>query len=140
MRRATGATSKHVAPRPKRRGEKIDAIQVRAGSQRRRALSAKRAAKVSAANDYTEGLSQRLRDKDYAAAYLAASIQEGLGAFLVAVGDVMRARGFSHISSKAALNREHLYRAFSKTGNPSIETLWSVLDAVDLRLTVEPQE
>jgi probable addiction module antidote protein len=85
-------------------------------------------------------LNQRLQDRDYAAAYLRASSEEGLETFLVAVGDVMRARGFSHVSSKAALNREHLYRAFSKKGNPSIETLWSVMDAVDMRLTVVPHK
>jgi probable addiction module antidote protein len=128
MRRATGVTSKRATPRKKGRVALGTAGKV---------AKASGVAEPRAAVSYLTGLEERLRDKAYAADYVRAAADEGCEAFIVAVGDVVRAHRFSSISERTSLNREHLYRAFSKNGNPSIETLWSVMDAVGLHLSVE---
>src|ERR1044072_8860188 len=117
MRRATGVASKRVTPRKKVRAAFRTAGKVAKPS---------RVAEPRASVNYVTGLEERLRDKAYAAEYVRAAADEGCEAFVVAVGDVVRAHRFSSVSEKTTLNREHLYRAFSKNGNPSIETLWSV--------------
>lgn len=94
-------------------------------------------AEPRAAVDYLSSLEERLRDRAYAAEYVRAAADEGCEAFVVAIGDVIRAYRFSDVSARTSLNREHLYRAFSKNGNPSIETVWSVMEAIGLHLSVE---
>jgi probable addiction module antidote protein len=42
----------------------------------------------------------------------------------------------SALSESTALNREALYRALSKDGNPTLETLARILQAVGLRISV----
>ena len=130
MRKSTGTTSKRATaakkPRPASRLAKPSA----------RRTKAPRVAEPSAAVSYIAGLDSRLRDTEYAAAYVQAAIDEGREAFVIAVRDVLRAHRFSSVSEKTSLNREHLYRAFSKDGNPSLDTLWAVLDAVGMRFAV----
>jgi probable addiction module antidote protein len=116
---------------PQRNGR----VAVRGASKIAWKAGAKSVAEPRAAVSYASGLEERLRDKAYAAAYVQAAADEGCEAFVVAIGDVVRANRFSNVSEKTALNREHLYRAFSKNGNPSIETVWSVMDAIGLHLS-----
>ena len=54
-----------------------------------------------------------------------------------ALGDVARSKGMSEIARKAGVGRQALYSALSETGNPTLETLTSVLDALGLQLTVQ---
>ena len=54
-----------------------------------------------------------------------------------ALGDVARSKGMSDIARKAGLGRQALYNALSENGNPTLETLTSVLDALGLQLTVQ---
>ena len=54
-----------------------------------------------------------------------------------ALGDVARSKGMSEIARKAGVGRQALYAALSETGNPTLETLTSVLDALGLELTVQ---
>ena len=42
----------------------------------------------------------------------------------------------SDLARKAGLGRQALYTALSENGNPTLETLTSVLDALGLQLTV----
>ena len=53
-----------------------------------------------------------------------------------AIGDVARSRGISEIARKAGLGRQALYSALSGNGNPTLETLVGVLNALGLELTV----
>ena len=46
--------------------------------------------------------------------------------------------GMSAIAASTGLSREALYRALSENGNPTFRTLFSVLDALGLRLSVVP--
>ena len=54
-----------------------------------------------------------------------------------ALGDVARSQGMSEIARKAGLGRQALYNALSENGNPTLETLTSVLKALGLQLTVQ---
>lgn len=54
-----------------------------------------------------------------------------------ALGDVARSKGMSEIARKTGLGRQALYNALSENGNPTLETLTSVLSALGLELTVQ---
>jgi probable addiction module antidote protein len=87
--------------------------------------------------DYRESLLQDLQDPREAAAYLTAALEERDSAvFLLALRDVADARGMSMLAAKAQLNRENLYRMLSESGNPQLDSLTALLDALDLRLAV----
>jgi len=54
-----------------------------------------------------------------------------------ALGDVARSQGMSEIARKAGVGRQALYNALSENGNPTLETLTSVLSVLGLQLTVQ---
>jgi probable addiction module antidote protein len=54
-----------------------------------------------------------------------------------ALGIVARSKGMTEIAKKTGLGRQALYTALSKDGNPTLETLTSVLTALGLELTVQ---
>ncbi|MDE0286419.1 MAG: putative addiction module antidote protein [Gammaproteobacteria bacterium] len=69
--------------------------------------------------------------------YLNAALEEGDSDFFVkAVGDVARAKGMMKIAKTTGLGRQNLYRSLSRGGNPRVGTLFRVLDALDVRLSV----
>lgn len=57
-----------------------------------------------------------------------------------AIGDVARSKGMSEIARKTGLGRQALYNALSENGNPTLETLTAVLDALGLQLSVQPKK
>ena len=91
--------------------------------------------------DYEEYLIERLRDEDEARAYLnAAFLDEDPKVFLLALHHVMKAQeiSMSDISKETKLNRENLYRMFSKTGNPKLSSIRPVLHELGFELAVQP--
>jgi probable addiction module antidote protein len=54
-----------------------------------------------------------------------------------AIGTIARARGMTQLAKEVDLTREGLYRSLSKGGKPSFETIWKVIRALGMRLTVE---
>lgn len=54
-----------------------------------------------------------------------------------ALGNVARSKGMSEISKTTGLGRQALYKALSEDGNPTLETLLSVLKTLGLELTVQ---
>ena len=56
--------------------------------------------------------------------------------FTKALGNVARAKGMSSISDASGLGRQSLYRALSDEGNPRIDTLFKVLDTLNIRLAI----
>ena len=91
-----------------------------------------------ATRDYREGLDERLADRDYAASYLDACLQEGdLKGMLIALGDVARVHGgISSLADLTELNRPSLYKILSDQGNPTIESLDKILRVFGLRLAI----
>ena len=72
--------------------------------------------------NYREDLLQRLKNPDYAAEYPAQVLAEkDRAAFL---------------AKRVGLKRPSLYKVFSKRGNPTLETLQTIMDALGLRVTV----
>ncbi|MGB8693042.1 MAG: addiction module antidote protein [Steroidobacteraceae bacterium] len=51
-----------------------------------------------------------------------------------ALGDIARARGMTQVARDAGLSRESLYKALSKSGNPSFTTILKVARALGVRL------
>lgn len=69
--------------------------------------------------------------------YLNAALEERDPAFFAkAVGDVARAKGMTAVAEASGLGRQSLYRALSSEGNPRLDTLFRVLETLDLRLAV----
>jgi probable addiction module antidote protein len=91
---------------------------------------------------YKADLLEDLRnDAGYAAEYLSAAILDSREAFLVALRDVAESnKGIARVAREAEVNRESLYRALSKSGNPTLNTLGSLLDALGFYLRVEPKQ
>ena len=56
--------------------------------------------------------------------------------FTKALGNVARAKGMSSISDASGLGRQSLYRALSDEGNPRIDTLFKVLETLNVRLAI----
>ena len=56
--------------------------------------------------------------------------------FAKALGNVARAKGMSSVSEATGLGRQSLYRALSGDGNPRIDTLFRVLDALEVKLAI----
>lgn len=70
--------------------------------------------------------------------YLDAAMEGGDPRHIAsALGDVARSRGMSEIARKAGVGRQALYAALSENGNPTLETLTAVLDALGLELSVK---
>ena len=88
---------------------------------------------------YRESLLESLKNPEEAAQYLNACLgDEDAHVFLLALRDVADAHGgIRALSRTAHLNRESLYRMLSKSGNPSLDSLASVLNACGLRLAVQ---
>lgn len=88
--------------------------------------------------NYKSDLFEDLMDPAYAAGYVAAAAKESQDAFLLALRDVAQARkGMGKVASEADVNRENLYRMLSEEGNPRLTSLYSVLEALGMVISVE---
>lgn len=75
------------------------------------------------------------------AAYLDAYLEDSAPDELRAALDtVARSHGVSDLSKRSGVTRAGIYKALGQDGNPSFETIRSILSAMGLRLTVEPAE
>ena len=79
------------------------------------------------------------KDCDFAVEYLKAAMEDEdePRVLLIALRHIAQARGVAKIAKAAGIERESLYRALSKRGNPRLSTLAAVTKAIGLRLTVE---
>ncbi len=88
---------------------------------------------------YREDLLRRLKEPDFAAGYLSKCLEDDEATFLVALRDVAEAHGgIREMAKKTHLNREHLFRMLSKSGNPHLHSLRQLVGAVGLKLTLQP--
>lgn len=85
-------------------------------------------------------VADHLDNPEVVSAYLDAVLEEGDDKLLlVALRNVIKSRGFAKVAQGAGLRRETLYQSFSEDGNPRLSTLNSVLEQLDLRLSVTPR-
>ena len=76
---------------------------------------------------------------EFAASYLAAAMEntDQPGVLLIALRQIAEARGgMTKVARDAGLQRESLYRALSKRGNPRLTALLAVIQALGMTLTV----
>lgn len=82
-----------------------------------------------------------LNNAEAIAAYLEAYLEDGSPTELrEALDTVARSHGVSDLSRRSGMSRPGIYKALGQDGNPSFETIRSILSAMGLRLTVEPAE
>ena len=76
---------------------------------------------------------------DVIAEYLTAALEDpNPDVFLMAVADVAKAKGMSHVASQTGLGRESLYKAFAPGAKPRYETVLKVLKALGVQLHAVP--
>lgn len=86
-------------------------------------------------------LSERLKDSKFAANYIMAAIEENDSEYLaIALGEVVKAQGTSKIAKATGLSRQALYKMFSPKGNPTLQSVYSVLGAMGLQVSIEPKK
>jgi probable addiction module antidote protein len=90
--------------------------------------------------NYKDDLLERLKEPEYAAAYLAQVLEDGdNAAFLIALKDVVDAGGgMSAMAGRVDLKRPSLYKILSKKGNPTLSTLREILKPLGLRVSIMP--
>ncbi|MBI2193891.1 MAG: putative addiction module antidote protein [Planctomycetes bacterium] len=95
---------------------------------------------MKAAVSYHDDLLRRLEDPNYAAGYLNACLEDqDEGAFLLAIRDVAQVHGgLRQLAKKTGLNREHLFRMLSKSGNPRLHNLRQLMEALGFKLALRP--
>jgi probable addiction module antidote protein len=83
------------------------------------------------------------KSPERARAYLSAAIEIAFEEndpelVLTALAVVAKAAGMSRVAKKASVRRESLHRMLSKRGNPEWNSLFRVMKALNLRLSVVP--
>ena len=82
-----------------------------------------------------------LNSAEAIAAYLETYLEDGTPEELRnALATVARSHGISYLARRSGVSRPGIYKALGQDGNPSFETIRSILSAMGLRLTVEPAE
>lgn len=89
---------------------------------------------------FQELLLAQLADPEVSKHYLNEALEESIDSFLVALKTVAQARQMAKVAREAGVQRETLYRSLSEQGNPTVDTLYSVLKAVGLKFRVMSDE
>ena len=72
--------------------------------------------------------------------YLAAAFETGeLDDVTHALSTIARARGMTDIAKSAGLARGSLYKAIGDGANPTLATLFSILNALNVSLSIKPK-
>jgi len=72
--------------------------------------------------------------------YLEAALEENdIEFFLIALGDVAKARSINKISKEIGVGRESLYKSFSGARRPNVETVFKAIDALGLKIRFTPK-
>jgi probable addiction module antidote protein len=93
---------------------------------------------------YHDDLIEALREPKEAYAYLQVALDEyqednDADALLVALRNVAEARGgITKLAKKTHLNRQNLYKALSKAGNPRLDTFGLILKGLGFHLSIQP--
>lgn len=99
--------------------------------------------KLSPSVPYDKLVIKHLRDDpEFAVEYLKTALEEatdedGRHVLLNAIRRIAEAHGIAKIARAAGLKRESLSRALSAKGNPRFDTLYAVIHAMGLQLTVQ---
>lgn len=90
---------------------------------------------------YEDGLLERLKDPKYASGYLNAILEEGgedvQEVLLVGLRHIAQAFGFADVAKRLGRGRNSLYKAFSETGNPTLDAFLNFLKESRLQIRFE---
>lgn len=90
--------------------------------------------------EFSKYLTQKLLDPELAAAYIVAAIEENDSDFLnQALANVVKAHGVGDIAAKTGIARQAIYSMTSKKGNPTLQNVNKILNAIGLEITVKPK-
>jgi probable addiction module antidote protein len=56
-----------------------------------------------------------------------------------ALGNAAKAKSMLEVANKTGLTREHLYISLSESGNPTLQTLTKIMDALGYQLSFVPK-
>lgn len=83
----------------------------------------------------------KLRDPEFAAAYISSAIVDNdLGFLPIALGDVAKAKGLSKLAENTGINRRTLYKVFDKEGNPSFGLISQIMQGLGLELEIKARK
>lgn len=83
--------------------------------------------------------SEYLENEAVIAEYLNAALEdENPNVFLVAIGDVARARGMGQLAKDTGLGRESLYKALASGAKPRYDTVMKIVRALGIELHAAP--
>jgi probable addiction module antidote protein len=86
-------------------------------------------------------IAEYLDSEEMIAAYLNEALNDDdPNTFLMAVGDVAKARGITQIAKDAGLGRESLYKALAPNAKPRYDTVIKLIHALGVNLTVTSQD
>jgi len=90
---------------------------------------------------YDELLISELRDPEFAAGYLSASLEgRSVDQFLIALRNVAQAQGgLGKLAGETDLNRQNIYRMLSDNGNPTLTSLLTILSALGFEVCFKPR-
>lgn len=91
---------------------------------------------------HQDDLLDRLKDTEYAEAYLNAALEDNdKCVFLLALRNVADAHGgMTELSRLTKISREHIYRMLSEKGNPEFTTIKNLLNAIGLKFAIEAKK
>ena len=70
--------------------------------------------------------------------YLAACLEDfSLDSFLLALGDVAKARGMTQLAKDTGLSRASLYKTLSPGNKPQFETIVKITNALGIPLSIK---
>ena len=94
--------------------------------------------KITIADLPTFEVSNYLRDDEDMTLYLSAMLEDGTPAEIAgALGDIAKARGMAKLAQDTGLSRESLYKGLSGDRVPSADTLFKVIRALGMKLSVQ---
>lgn len=94
--------------------------------------------------NYHDDLIIALRDPKECYAYLQVALDEyqednDADSLLIALRNIAEARGgITKLAKKSHLNRQNLYKALSKSGNPRLDTFGMILKGLGFHLSIQP--
>lgn len=70
--------------------------------------------------------------------FLAAAMEDpNPDVFLAALGEVAKVRGIATLAERSGLGRESLYKTLAPGAKPRYETIYKLVDALGVKLTVK---
>lgn len=93
---------------------------------------------------FENNLMDDLKNPAFAVQYLNACLEEEVDSpqerktlVLAALGQVMKAHGLSKVARETQLNRGNLYDSILKENNTRLDTLFKILEALQIRMKFE---